>query len=49
MAMSWIYTLVVAVILIAVFLLLREKSDKHVVYEQKRIDDKTKLAGRKKA
>ena len=49
MAMSWIYTLVVAVILIAVFLLLREKSDKHVVYEQKRIDDKTKMAGRKKA
>ena len=34
MAMSWIYTLVVAVILVIVFLLLREKSDKHVVYEQ---------------
>ncbi|MBQ8136630.1 MAG: sugar ABC transporter permease [Clostridia bacterium] len=49
MAMSWIYTLVVAVILVIVFLLLREKSDKHVVYEQKRIDEKTFLAGRKKA
>ena len=49
MAMSWIYTMVVAVILVIVFLLLREKSDKHVVYEQKRIDEKTLLAGRKKA
>ena len=48
-AMSWIYTMVVAVILVIVFLLLREKSDKHVVYEQKRIDEKTLLAGRKKA
>lgn len=37
MAMSWIYTAVVAVILVIVFLLLREKSDKHVVYEQKRV------------
>jgi ABC-type sugar transport system permease subunit len=37
MAMSWIYTLIVAVILVIVFLLLKEKSDKHVVYEQKRI------------
>ena len=37
MAMSWIYTAVVAVILVIVFLLLKEKSDKHVVYEQKRI------------
>ena len=36
MAMSWIYTLLVAVILVIVFLLLKEKSDKHVVYEQKR-------------
>ena len=48
MAMSWIYTLVVAVILVVVFLLLKEKSDRHVVYEQKRVDDKT-MAGRKKA
>ncbi|MBQ8160348.1 MAG: sugar ABC transporter permease [Clostridia bacterium] len=40
MAMSWIYTLVVAVILVIVFLLLREKSDRHVVYEQKRRDVK---------
>ena len=46
MAMSWIYTLVVAVILVIVFLLLREKSDKHVVYEQKRINMKTTAAGR---
>lgn len=37
MAMSWIYTLVVAVILVIVFLLFREKSDKRVVYEQKRV------------
>lgn len=37
MAMSWIYTAVVAVILVIVFLLLREKSDKKVVYEQKRV------------
>ncbi|MBR6029931.1 MAG: sugar ABC transporter permease [Clostridia bacterium] len=36
MAMSWIYTLVVSVILVIVFLLFREKSDKHVRYEQKR-------------
>lgn len=40
MAMSWIYTLVVAVILVIVFLLLREKSDRHVVYEQRRTDKK---------
>ena len=37
MAMSWVYTLVVAVILVIVFLLFREKSDKRVVYEQKRV------------
>jgi len=37
MAMSWIYTLVIAVILLIVFLLFREKSDKHVVYEKKRV------------
>ena len=37
MAMSWIYTLVVSVILLLVFLLLKEKSDRHVVYEQKRV------------
>ena len=37
MAMSWIYTAVVAVILVIVFLLLRDRSDKKVVYEQKRI------------
>ena len=36
-ATSWIYTLVVAVILVIVFLLFREKSDKRVVYEQKRV------------
>ena len=46
MAMSWIYTLVVAVILVIVVLRLREKSDKHVVYEQKRINMKTTAAGR---
>ena len=40
MAMSWIYTVVVAAILLIVFLLLREKSDKHVVYEQKRVSMK---------
>ncbi len=37
MAMSWIYTVIVAVILVIVFLLLREKSDRKVVYEQKRV------------
>ena len=37
MAMSWIYTAVVAVILVIVFLLLRDKSDRNVVYEQKRV------------
>lgn len=36
-AMSWIYTLIIAVILLVVFLLLKEKSDRHVKYEQKRI------------
>lgn len=36
-AMSWIYTLIIAVILLLVFLLLKEKSDRHVKYEQKRI------------
>lgn len=46
MAMSWIYTLVVAVILVIVFLLLREKSDKHVVYEQKRVKGTPAEAGR---
>ena len=37
MAMSWIYTAVVAVILVIVFLLLKDKSDRKVVYEQKRV------------
>lgn len=37
MAMSWIYTAIIAVILLLVFLLLKEKSDKHVKYEQKRV------------
>ncbi len=37
MAMSWIYTMVIAVILLVVFLLLKEKSDKKVVYEKKRV------------
>ena len=37
MAMSWIYTLVVSVILLIVFLLLRDRSDRKVVYEQKRV------------
>ena len=37
MAMSWIYTLVIAVILVVVFLLLREKSDKNVKYEKRRV------------
>jgi len=36
MAMSWIYTAVIAVILLVVFLLFKEKSDKHVKYETKR-------------
>ena len=40
MDMSWIYTAVVAVILVIVFLLLKEKSDRKVVYEQKRVDMK---------
>ena len=37
MAMSWIYTAIIAVILLVVFLLCKEKSDKHVKYEQKRV------------
>ena len=37
MSMSWIYTLVIAVILVLVFLLLREKSDKNVKYEKRRV------------
>ena len=37
MALSWIYTLIVALILLAVFLLLKEKSDKHVKYEKRRV------------
>ena len=37
MAMSWIYTLVIAVILVIVFLLLKEKSDKNVKYEKRRV------------
>ena len=37
MAMSWIYTVIIAVILLIVFLLFKEKSDKHVKYEQKRV------------
>ena len=37
MAFSWIYTAIIGVILLVVFLLLREKSDKHVKYEQKRV------------
>lgn len=36
-AMSWIYTAIVSVILLLAFLLLREKSDRHVKYDQKRI------------
>ena len=37
MAMSWIYTLIIAVILVIVFLICKEKSDRHVKYEQKRV------------
>ena len=37
MAMSWIYTMVIAVILLIVFLLFKEKSDKKIVYEKKRV------------
>ena len=37
MAMSWIYTLIIGVILVVVFLLFKEKSDKHVVYEKRRV------------
>lgn len=36
-AMSWIYTVIVAFILLLAFLLLRQKSDKHIRYEQKRV------------
>ncbi len=36
-AMAWVYAGVVALLLVAAFLILREKSDRHVVYEQKRI------------
>ncbi|MBQ8202318.1 MAG: sugar ABC transporter permease [Clostridia bacterium] len=35
MAFSWIYTAIIAVILIVVFLLLKEKSDKKVKYEKR--------------
>lgn len=35
MAFSWIYTAIIGVILLVVFLLLRDKSDKHVKYEKK--------------
>lgn len=37
MALSWLYTAIIAVILLVVFLLFKEKSDKHVKYEQKRV------------
>ncbi len=37
MAFSWIYTAIIGVILLGVFLLLKDKSDKKVKYEQKRI------------
>ena len=37
MAMSWIYTLIISVILVIVFLLFKEKSDKKVVYEKRRV------------
>ena len=37
MAMSWIYTLIIGVILVIVFLLFKEKSDKKVVYEKRRV------------
>ena len=36
-AMAWVYAGVVALLLGASYMLLKEKSDKHVVYEQKRI------------
>ena len=35
MAFSWIYTAIIGVILLGVFLLLKDKSDKHVKYEKK--------------
>lgn len=35
MAFSWIYTAIIGVILLVVFLLLREKSDKNVQYEKR--------------
>ena len=37
MAFSWIYTAIIGVILLGVFLLLKDKSDKKVKYEQKRV------------
>ena len=36
-AMAWVYAGVVALLLALAYLILREKSDKNVVYEQKRI------------
>lgn len=39
-AMTWLYTMVVAMVLLLTFLLLREKSDKHVKYEQRRMVQK---------
>lgn len=35
MAMGWLYTLIIAVILVIVFLLFKEKSEKKVVYEKR--------------
>ena len=35
MAFSWIYTAIIGVILLGVFLLLKDKSDKKVKYEKK--------------
>lgn len=35
MAMSWVYTIIIALILLVVFLLLRDKSDKKVKYEKR--------------
>ena len=36
-AMAWVYTLIIGIALCIAFLLLREKSDKKVVYESRRI------------
>ena len=36
-AMAWVYAFVVALLLAIAYLILREKSDRHVVYEQKRV------------